>query len=111
MDPNDHQHNAAFTNATITPQIIDGWLAFLDDAEACLKGEKLLPFWRGTDEHGVNLMKALDEPQTFDLILWIQGTGAAPFVETGKPIVTGDTIQRLDQLLEGNFMEFAIWVN
>jgi hypothetical protein len=41
-----------------------GWLEFLDEAKALLKGEKLIPFWRKGEERGINLRRVFTEPRT-----------------------------------------------
>jgi len=49
-----------------------------------LDGEKLIPFWRGTDKtRGVNLKRFFQEPRDLDLVLWAHGSGATPYVEYG----------------------------
>jgi hypothetical protein len=60
------------------------WRRFLDEAEAVLNGKKLIPFWRGNTDRGINLMKAFTEPKDFDLVLWVQGTAALPYLEDGE---------------------------
>ena len=90
--------------------VIDGWLAFLDQGEAVLEGKLLIPFWRGKGGQGVNLKRVFQEPRTFDLVLWVQGTAATPYLEQGD-LATGDTFWRLQRMLGGDFFSFAIWVN
>jgi hypothetical protein len=75
-----------------------------------LQGKKLIPFWRGDDQRGVNLRKVFTEPTTFDLVMWIQGTAAAPYLQEG-PLSTPDTWQRFNQMFNGQFVGFAIWFN
>ena len=43
--PNTKQHSV-MPNGTVTIEMVKGWLEFLDEAKAILKGEKLIPFWR-----------------------------------------------------------------
>src|SRR5437763_11254576 len=69
----------------VTQDMIDTWLATLDEAEQVLHGKKLVPFWRGTQkDRGVNVRRAFTEPRTFDPVLWFQGTTAAPYLEKGE---------------------------
>ncbi len=90
---------------------IEAWGRFLDEAEAILNGETLLPFWRrGFEDRGLNLRRVLDDPRDFDLILWIQGTAALPFLERGE--TTDPAFWReLQQVFRGQFLGFALWVN
>ena len=83
--PNPKQ-TAAFPRAVMDDDMRSVWLRFLDDAEAVLEGRVLLPFWRGTGERGVNVKRVFAEPGGFDLILWIQGTAAEPYLEKGDQL-------------------------
>ena len=108
--------------------MITGWKAFLDEMELILQGRKLLPFWRGVPgggwtvfsgdsrniimhpKLGVNVRKIFTEPQRFDLVLWLQGTGAQPFLEEG-PKTESLTWNRITREFTGNFMFFMFWFN
>ena len=79
--PNTKQHSV-MPNGTVTAEMVKGWFEFLDEAQAILKGEKLIPFWRKGPTSGVNLKRVFTEPRTFDLVLWVQGTAAAPYLKT-----------------------------
>ncbi len=130
--PNPEQ--ASVIGVGITRPQVDAWLSFLDEAEKLLDGELLLPFWRGgdipeQDENGewiepdpsqprsythptlgVNLKRVFIEPTRFDLLLWIQGTQAAPYLEEG-PRTEGDFWIRLNDAFDGQFPGFAAWIN
>jgi hypothetical protein len=93
----------------VTPEIVQGWLGFLDQFDAILQGKTLVAHWRLTK--GINLRRVfLNPPKVFDPILWAQGTAAIPYVEDG-PMATGDSWQRMAQVFEGNFFSYAIWLN
>jgi hypothetical protein len=50
------------------------------------------------------------EPRPLDLVLWVQGTAATPYLEKGeltKPAVWN----RLTRVFGGEFVGFAIWFN
>jgi hypothetical protein len=95
----------------MTAEQIDAWYDFLNEFEALLEGEKLLPFWRGDNPRlGVNLERCFSEPAHFDLVLWVQGTGADPFLEEGDVTEPGFWI-RLNRDFGGNFPGFAFWIN
>ena len=66
----------------MTQEQIDGWMLLLDEFEALLKGEKLLPHWRF--DKGINLRRIFLEPTTFDVVLLIQGSAAIPYLEDGE---------------------------
>ncbi len=107
--PSPSQKRGVIPNVVVTEEMVGGWRKFLDEAEALLKGEKLIPFWR-QDPRGVNLRKVFAEPRSFDLVLWVQGTAAAPYLEIGS--VTDKAVwERLQRVFQGEFIGFALWFN
>ena len=50
------------------------------------------------------------EPTRFDLLLWLQGTGAAPFLEEGPRAESG-VWRRLNDTFGRNMPGFAVWIN
>jgi hypothetical protein len=107
--PNANQ-KSALGGVRMNNEMIGGWLDFLNEAEAMLRGKKLIPFWRGSKAVGVNLRKVFTDPRPFDVVLWIQGTAAAPYLEEGE-FTRADTWRRFDRLFQGNFIGFAVWIN
>jgi hypothetical protein len=100
----------------VTQEMIDNWLATLDEVEQVLDGKKLLPFWRGKKgEWGVNLRKVFtDPPKRLDIVSWVQGAAALPYLEKGKvtSLADAETITRLDRTFGGpRFFGFALWFN
>jgi hypothetical protein len=89
---------------------IESWLEFVDEAEALLAGKRLVPFWRGKEQRGVNLRRVFTEPRTFDLVLWVQGTAAAPYLEEGS-LTKPEVWARLQRVFGGEFVGFALWFN
>jgi hypothetical protein len=94
----------------VTQERIASWLRFLDELEALLAGKKLMPFWRANDGRGVNLRRVFLEPGPLDLVLWIQGTAATPYLEKG-PLTDRDVWRQLERVFGGEFLGFAAWVN
>ncbi len=113
---NDHEwlpnpkQKAVIPNAVVTQAMIDSWLSFLDEADNLLTGKKLVPFWRRREVRGVNLNKVFTQPRRFDLVLWVQGTAAAPYLEFGKQ-TDASVWGRLLQVFRGQFFQFAAWFN
>jgi len=116
--PNPKQ-TAVIPNVRVRQEMIDGWHEFLDESEALLRGEKLIPFWRGyrekrdevfTQKRGVNLKRVFTEPRQFDLVMWVTGTGATPYLEEGE-LTDFRTWDRLMRVFGGEFFGFAIWFN
>lgn len=107
--PNPKQ-NSVLPNGKVTGEMLKSWLGFLDEAEAILAGKKLVPFWREADNKAVNLHRVFTEPREMDLIFWIQGTAAAPYLEVG-PVTRPEFWSRLLRVFRGEFFGFAIWFN
>lgn len=106
--PNPGQKDGAL-GMPIRQDQIDGWLAFIDEAEALFAGKRLAPFWRG-GTRGINLRRVFTEPRTFDLVLWIQGSAAVPYLEEG-PLTRPEVWDRLSRVFGGEFFGFALWFN
>ncbi len=107
--PNPNQ-TGVIPGVEITQEMIQQWLAFLDEAEDLLSGKKLIPFWRGKESVGINLKRFFTEPRPFDLVLWFQGTAAAPYLEEGE-LTQPDFWRRLMNSFNGRFVGFALWFN
>jgi len=107
--PSPKQHTV-LPGMTVTEEMVKGWKEFLAEAEALLQGKKLVPFWRDRETRGLNLRRVFIEPRTFDLILWAQGTAAAPYLEDG-PQTSAETWRRLQRVFQGEFIGFALWFN
>jgi hypothetical protein len=100
----------------VTQEMVDAWLETLNEAEQVLKGKSLIPFWRGEmDGRGVNLRRVFLEMQSFDVIEWVQGTAATPYLEKGTLTKFADprTGTRLNNAFGGpfNFIGFGFWFN
>jgi hypothetical protein len=108
--PSPKQSQPAVPGALVTQGMVDAWMAVLDEVEAVLNGQKLIPFWRNAEGRGVNLKRAFLEPREFDLVLWVQGTAATPYLEEG-PKTKGDFWNRIRSGFRGQFFWFALWVN
>ncbi len=94
----------------VSKEMIDSWLEFVEEAQAILAGKRLIPFWRGREERGVNLRLVFTEPRPFDLVLWVQGTAATPYLEKGT-LTKPEVWDRLQRVFGGEFPGFAIWFN
>lgn len=107
--PNPRQ-TGVIPNVRVTQDILDGWMNFLDESSALLAGKRLIPFWRSKGDTGVNLRRVFTDARPFDLVLWIQGTGATPFLERGE-LTKAETWTRLERVFGGEFIGFAFWFN
>jgi hypothetical protein len=59
---------------------------------------------------GINLRRFFFEPQLFDLILWVQGAAALPYMQTGT-LTDAGVWERLLRTFGSNALGFAIWFN
>lgn len=113
----DHEWIPNPRQATVVPggavsdEIVSGWFAVLDELDAVLAGKSLVPFWRGDNPRlGVNLRRVLTEPRPFDLVMWVRGSAAAPYLEEGR-VSSAETWSRLTRVFRGEFIGFALWFN
>lgn len=104
------KQSSPFAAIEVNEEQLNSWLAWTDEAEAVLTGKKLIRFWRGKKNVGVNLRRVFQEPQPFDLILWVQGSAALPYLEKGEFASWGNWWQ-MSRLFNGRLWGFAVWVN
>ncbi len=97
-------------NVGVTQEMLDNWMLALLETEQIVQGKKLLPFWRGKPTRGVNLRKAFLEPRQLDIVLWVQGTAATPYLEEGE-LTKPDTWQQINRAFGGQFVGFGMWFN
>jgi hypothetical protein len=107
--PNPKQ-TGVIPGVAVTEEMLEGWEEFLVEAKSLFAGKKLIPHWRIRTGEGINLRKVFEEPTPFDLILWIQGTAAVPYLEKGE-MTDLETWTRLDRIFRGEFIGFALWFN
>ena len=109
--PNPRQ-TGVIPNARVTEQMVVAWAGIMTESEKILSGELLIPFWRGSesDRRGINLRKVFLQPRQFDLVLWVQGSAAAPYLEEGK-LSKGRTWRDLRGEFGSHFPGFALWFN
>lgn len=86
------------------------WGAVLSDAEAMLKGDLLTPYWRGGDGVGINLNLVFTDPRPVDLIGWIQGWGALPYLQEGR-VVSSTNWRNFEALMLGDAMLYMVLLN
>ena len=94
----------------VEQEMLDAWFVMLDEIDAMLAGRKLVPYWRVSDGRGLNLRRVFLEPSRLDLVLWLQGTAAAPYLEHGE-VTDGDTWAEIVRSFGGRFASFAFWFN
>ncbi|MGC1273413.1 MAG: hypothetical protein WBC44_06865 [Planctomycetaceae bacterium] len=105
--PNPSQQSVV--GVAVSAEMIAAWRDVMSELEALLEGEKLIPFWRDPAQ-GVNFKRVFTEPKRFDLVLWIQGTAAIPYLEQGET-VSPESWRGIRQVFRGEFIGFALWFN
>ncbi len=93
----------------VTQTMASTWRSFLKDADAILDGKVLVPHARIPNK-GINMNRFFTEPRAFDLILWVHGVAAGPYLETGTTMSQTDWNQ-LQNVFQGRFIGFAAWFN
>lgn len=89
---------------------VAAWQGFLDEAEKILQGELLVPHWRVHDGRGINLRHVFEKPRKLDLVMWVHGAAAVPYLQEGER-TSQATWTRLMQTFQGRFLLFAVWFN
>ncbi len=105
--PNPSQ-TAVIADAVVTADQIHAWRSILDVADRVLDGELLVPHWRLA--RGFNLGRVFTEPRPFDLVLWITGPAALPYLEDGPVIPTAEW-GAMQDVFGGNFPGYLFWFN
>jgi hypothetical protein len=106
--PNEKQQSAL--GIALPPGTGNTWLAVLDDAEGMLQGRMLIPYWRADANHGINLGRMFTDPAPIDLIGWIQGYSAVPYLEQGRT-VSDQNWMAFEQLMAGEALLFTVFLN
>jgi len=107
--PNPRQ-TGVIPNVHVTNEMVCAWTDLMNQIEQLLAGKLLIAFWRGDDGRGINLRRVFTEPRTLDLVLWVQGPAAAPYLEKGNTTKI-TTWRNLRSAFGDQFPGFAIWFN
>ncbi len=94
------------------------WQAVLGELEAVLDGEILVPYWRTSPQGGedsaigigLNLRKLFEQPGEMDLVGWLQGANAVPYLERG-PLTRMDSLRQFGNMVRGDSLFFVLWLN
>ncbi len=128
--PNAKQSSSAMSFMAVSDERIDSWLAAVAEIEDVLEGRKLMPHWRfsppdmslafeepkpGAKEkpfigEGINVKRLFLEPRPFDLVLWVTGHGAVPYLEKGE-VARFNAWSQAERIFEGNLFAYAFYFN
>ncbi|MCY7333696.1 MAG: hypothetical protein LH649_13810, partial [Pseudanabaena sp. CAN_BIN31] len=103
------QQLSVIPNVRVTDAMVKSWLKSLDEIATILDGKKNIPFWRD-DKLSINFAKIFTEPRAFDLVSWVQGTAATPYLEKGK-ITDINVWNEMVSAFGGNLFNFIVWFN
>lgn len=106
--PNKHQHSA--TGMVFPPDTGTMWLAVLDDAEAVLTGQALIPYWRLAGDAGIDLSAIIADPPEMDLIGLAQGGDLLPYVRHGR-VMNANSLALFSAMIGGDAGLFMVMLN
>ena len=93
----------------VTDEMVKSWLKSLDEISTILDGKKNIPFWRD-DKLSIDFARIFTEPRGFDLVSWVQGTAATPYLEKGT--VTDNRVwEDMLNAFGSNLFGFVVWFN
>ncbi|MFG0306616.1 MAG: hypothetical protein ACF8Q5_10445 [Phycisphaerales bacterium JB040] len=108
--PNPTQTSTALPNVSFNEEQRAVWLRALTEATDLLEGRRVARFWRGNNERGINVKRVFTDPRPFDLILWIQGSAATPYLEVGD--CTSDQLWHdLQTAFDQGAFQYMFWLN
>jgi hypothetical protein len=93
----------------VTDAMVKSWLKSLDEIALILDGKKNIPFWRD-EKLSINFAKIFTEPRPFDLVSWIQGTAATPYLEKGNT-TDARVWNEMVNAFGSNLFSFVVWFN
>lgn len=99
----------SITGVEITDVMVVQWDEFLNEYSAILAGEKLVPHWRFTGV-GVNMKRVFFESKETDLILWVTGEAALPYLEKGE-LSDRARWRQITRSFGGDFVGMSFWIN
>ncbi len=106
--PSPRQKSGQLGGLQVTQDRVDAWMKVMDEFESVLDGSKLIAHWRFAQ--GFDLKAFFEQPRPFDLVLWITGHGALPYLKDG-PLVSSETTRQWQLMFGGNFLAYAFWFN
>lgn len=112
------QRNEWIPNATQTSAVgvqiplgaQEAWQSILSDAEAVLNGDLLVPHPLLPDGVGLNLRAYFDAPGSLDVVDWVLGPGAYPYLARGQ-MITDQNWLAFQRMTQGNALGFALFFN
>jgi hypothetical protein len=105
--PNPRQTHVAL-GVRVSEDQIEAWTAALDEVDAMLDGRILVPHWRFA--RGIDLKEFFEAPRSFDLVMFMTGSGAVPYLRNG-PVSSAERWREITVAFGNNFFAYALWFN
>jgi hypothetical protein len=102
------KQKSAIVDLEVTDEMLASWRQLLDEADAVLDGRTLVPHWRL--KKGINIRKVFEQPTTFDLVMWVTGPAALPYLEDG-PMTSEAHWERALRSFGTGFGNYLAWFN
>jgi hypothetical protein len=93
----------------VTDAMVKSWLKSLDEIAMILDGKKNIPFWRD-EKSSIDFARIFTEPRSFDLVSWVQGTAATPYLEKGST-TDARVWNEMVNAFGSNLFGFVVWFN
>ncbi|MCX5935801.1 MAG: hypothetical protein NTU99_13675, partial [Pseudanabaena sp. LacPavin_0818_WC45_MAG_42_6] len=93
----------------VTDTMVKSWLKSLDEIAMILDGKKNIPFWRD-EKSSIDFARIFTEPRSFDLVSWVQGTAATPYLEKGST-TDARVWNEMVNAFGSNLFGFVVWFN
>ncbi len=106
--PNKSQQSA--TGLPFPPDTGPRWLAVLSDAEAILRGDLLIPYWRLGPGAGFDLGAFLENPPEIDVAGLVQGATLLPYFRQG-PLANGRNLWMFTAMMQGDSALYMVMLN
>lgn len=85
------------------------WPIILSEAEAMLRGDRLIPHPRLPADGGINLARLMQDPPDFDIPALVQGEQALPYFDFGETVRI-DSAVRFYMLMGGDIFALRDWL-
>jgi len=106
--PNPKQKGAL--GITVTKEMIDCWLAVIEEIELVLDGKVVIPFWGLKEGQGINLNLLFTNPKAIDMTAWLEKPAAVPFVVAGKQ-TQAEVWILMNRVYSGQIFSYSFWFN
>lgn len=101
------RQSTPFPSLEVTEAHVAGWMALLDTGEALLDGRVLAPHWRFS--RGIDVKRVFTEPRDFDLVMWVTGPAALPYLADG-PLLSDEAAAALAPF-QSRLLRYVLWFN